>query len=91
MTGVQTCALPISNLPVFDALNRLDVAIVEAALQAGNDAEFLLLGQVACLLHEPHAARINAVGLFGEHVPACLDRRHGAEFDIFTRHDFLGV
>ena len=65
--------------PSWMRLHRLDIARVEAALQAGHDAELLLLGQVARLLHQLDPARVDAVRLLDEDVLARLNGRQGVE------------
>ncbi len=69
----------VTDRAILDALDGLDVAGMETALQAGDDAKLLFFGEVAGLLHQLDAPRINAVRLLDEDVFACLNRRHCVE------------
>ena len=62
---------------VVNPLDGFAVARVKAALQAREQAQFLLLGQVAGGLHPPHAHRVDAVRLLHEDVLARADPRLG--------------
>ncbi len=69
----------VADSAVVNALHGFDIARLEAALQAGDDAELLFLRQIAGLLHELEPARVDAVGLLHKHMLAGLKGRHGME------------
>ena len=67
--------------PSWIRCDRFLPAGVEAALQAGDDAQALLLGQLARCLHAAHADRVDGVRLLDEDVLARLDGRFGVHRD----------
>src|ERR1035441_7072201 len=65
----------VADGPVVNALHGLDLAGVKAAVQARHEAELLLFGQVARLLHQLDAQRISAMRLLHKDVFAGADAR----------------
>ena len=85
----------------MDALHRLDVLVLVAALRAGDDSQALLAGQLGGLDHDLDPRRTDGHGLLHENVLALPDRlgklfrpkprrgRQNNQVDIIERHQLL--
>ena len=58
---------------LLDLLQRVDVAVLIAALEADDDLELLLIGHFGHFEHLAHAGAVHGDGLFHEHVFASVD------------------
>ena len=64
----------VADRPVVNPLHALDVAGLVAALGAGDDGQFLVLGLLVGGQHLADAGAVDGDGLLGEEVLAGLDR-----------------